>query len=320
MKLQTHIPFSQEKQVINYNSKVLLLGSCFSENIGNKLDYFKFQHLQNPFGIVFHPLAIENLLTRAINQTTFTAADVFERDGSWYCFETHSSFTAPTATALVTLLNVQLKEFSAYLLEATHLIMTLGTAWVYRYIASDTIVANCHKVPQKAFLKELLSVAAISASIERSVVLLKEVNPTIQVISTVSPVRHLKDGFIENSRSKSHLITGVHESFTALPRSYAKEMYYFPSYEIMLDELRDYRFYAADMLHPNTTAINYIWEKFKEVWIAAETEVLQKQIDTIQKGLQHKPFNLASESHLKFKENLQQQIENVQHQLPFVVF
>ncbi|WP_432411705.1 GSCFA domain-containing protein [Rasiella sp. SM2506] len=320
MKLQTIIPLSPEKNQIDYTSKVLLLGSCFTENIGGKLDYFKFQNLQNPFGIVFHPLAIQNLVQRAVTNEKFTEADVFERDGQWFSFETHSSVTATSKKDLVVVLNAKLKEFSAYLSEASHIIFTFGTAWVYRHIASDAVVANCHKVPQQNFEKELLSVAKISASIEKTVLLISEINPSAISLITVSPVRHIKDGFIENGRSKAHLIAGIHQFIHPQSKIHHQKSYYFPSYELMMDELRDYRFYAEDMLHPNATAIQYIWEKFKLVWIASETEPLQKEIDTIQRGLQHRAFDPKSASYKKFRTDLDNKIRSLEKKLPTIIF
>jgi len=312
MKLQTIIPLHREENQIDYTSKVLLLGSCFTENIGGKLDYFKFQNLQNPFGIVFHPVAIENLVNRAVNSRKFTETDVFERDKQWFSFEAHSSVVAATKEELIVLLNATLKEFATYLSEASHIIFTFGTAWVYRHLASTTVVANCHKVPQKNFSKELLSVEEVSASIERTNLLISEINPSVTIITTVSPVRHLKDGFIENMRSKAHLLSGIHFNH--------RQSHYFPSYELMMDELRDYRFYGEDMLHPNAIAVQYIWEKFKLVWIAEETETLQKEIDTIQRGLQHRPFNAESDTHLKFQQSLRQKISILQTKLPKAIF
>ena len=258
MKLQTNIPLSPEKNQIDYTSKVLLLGSCFTENIGGTLDYFKFQNLQNPFGIVFHPLAIEDLVKRAVTTKKFVETDVFERDGQWFSFEAHSSVTATSKEGLVVLLNAKLEEFSAYLSAASHIVFTFGTAWVYRHVASNKVVANCHKVPQQEFSKELLSVEEISASMERTVSLISEINPLATIITTVSPVRHIKDGFIENTQSKAHLIAGIHQFNNQKSTVSNQQSTYFPSYELMMDELRDYRFYGEDMLHPNTTAVAYI--------------------------------------------------------------
>ncbi|PVW17122.1 GSCFA domain-containing protein [Marixanthomonas spongiae] len=315
MKLQTEIKLSQEQPQINYSSKILLMGSCFTENMGGKLEYYKFQNLQNPFGIVFHPAAIEKLVTRAINEEAFTEADVFQHNGQWHCFEVHSKLSTNNKTTFISCLNSNLKELKKILEQASHIIFTFGTAWVYRLIETDAIVANCHKVPQKKFLKELLSVEDISAAIENIITLIKAVNPNATVISTISPVRHIKDGFVENMQSKAHLLSGLHEAISS-----ERQAFYFPSFELMMDELRDYRFYEEDMLHPNNVAISIIWERFKNVWIASETEEIQKEIETIQNGLKHRPFNPSSEAHQQFQKNLQKKIASLQEKIPNIYF
>lgn len=315
MKLQTHIQLTPENNQIDYESKVLLLGSCFTENIGGKLEYFKFQNLQNPFGIIFNPVSILGLVERAIRNEYFTEADIFQKEENWYCFEVHSSISSESEAIFLTKLNNTLQQFKEYLSVASHIVLTCGTAWVYRYNTTGLLVANCHKVAQKEFSKELLSVETISASLEKTIALIKEVNPHAMVITTVSPVRHSKDGMIENARSKAHLITALHQ---VVDRD--EGIRYFPSYEIMMDELRDYRFYRQDMLHPNETAIQIIWEKFRRIWVASETETLQKEIDTIQKGLEHRPFNPESVSHKEFLKNLQKKISVLQKRVSHVTF
>ena len=315
MKLQTEIALTPQQNQIDYTSKTLLMGSCFTENIGAKLEYYKFQNLQNPFGIVFHPVAIEKLVTRAINEDFFTEADVFPHNEQWHCFEAHSKLSTSDKNAFISNLNSNLKSLKTYLEQASHIILTFGTAWVYRFIESDSIVANCHKIQQKKFLKELLSVEEVSAAIENTLTLIKTVNPKAVIISTVSPVRHIKDGFVENMQSKAHLLSGLHDAISG-----QKQAFYFPSFEIMMDELRDYRFYEEDMLHPNNLAISIIWERFKDVWIASETDTLQKEIETIQSGLKHRPFNPSGEAHQKFQINLQKKIETLQKELPFIKF
>lgn len=315
MKLQTQIALTPQQNQIDYTSKNLLMGSCFTENIGRKLQYYKFQNLQNPFGIVFHPVAIEKLVTRAINEDLFTETDVFQHNEQWHCFEVHSKLSTNNRDAFISNLNDSLKNLKTYLEQASHIILTFGTAWVYRFIESDSIVANCHKIPQKKFLKELLSVEEVSAAIENTLTLIKTVNSKATIISTVSPVRHIKDGFVENMQSKAHLLSGLHEAISG-----EKQAFYFPSFEIMMDELRDYRFYEEDMLHPNNLAVSIIWERFKEVWIASETEDLQKEIETIQNGLKHRAFNPSGEAHQKFQINLQKKIEKLQTEFPFIKF
>jgi hypothetical protein len=315
MKLQTKIPLQPERHQIDYSSKVLLIGSCFTENIGGQLTFHKFQNLQNPFGIVFHPVAIEKLVTRAINEDFFIEEDLFFHNEQWRCFEVHSLLSHSDKDAFLKLLNTKLKQLLDYLLSASHIIFTYGTAWVYRYIETDAIVANCHKIPQKKFLKELLTVDEVSASTDNTITLIRDVNPNVSIVYTVSPVRHLKDGFVENTRSKAHLIAGIHEVSEA-----HKKNHYFPSFELMMDELRDYRFYTEDMLHPSKIAVAIIWERFNHVWIASETRALQSEIASIQSGLKHRSFNPESDSHKEFQRILQEKIKSLQKLLPHVSF
>ncbi|ARV15406.1 GSCFA domain-containing protein [Polaribacter sp. SA4-12] len=315
MQLQTIIPLKKEiRNPIDYNSKLLLLGSCFSENIGDKLNYFKFQTNQNPFGILFHPKAIENLITNAINEKEYVSEDLIFQNERWHCFDAHSHLSSPNKNELLDNLNSAISATNKQLKEATHIIITLGTSWVYRFIETDTVVANCHKIPQKKFLKELLSVDEIIESLEATIALLKYVNKDVNVLFTVSPIRHLKDGFLENTQSKSHLITAIHSILNT------DDVSYFPSYEIMMDELRDYRFYAEDMVHPNKTAINYIWERFIEIWISENSKPTMQEVETIQKGISHRPFNENSEQHQKFLKNLDSKISKIQSKLPFIKF
>ena len=316
MKLQTKIPLQpQQHNQLDYNSNVLLLGSCFVENIGKKLDYFKFQNLQNPFGILFHQLAIETLITNAINEKEYTEEDIFFHNEQWHCYDAHSKLSASSKEELLHNLNQQIKATNQQINESTHIIITLGTAWVYRHIETDTIVANCHKVPQKKFLKELLSADEISESLESIIALIKSVNIEVSILFTVSPVRHLKDGFVENTQSKAQLVSAIHQVVES-----GSSIYYFPSYEIMMDELRDYRFYAEDMIHPNQTAVDYIWDKFRMVWISKSAAKTMDDIDVVQKGINHKPFNPNSKAHKLFLQNLEEKKKSLYIQFPYIAF
>ncbi|APX99413.1 GSCFA domain-containing protein [Lacinutrix venerupis] len=314
MKLQTNIKLKkQEHNLIDYNSKLLLLGSCFSENIGNKLEYFKFQSISNPFGILFHPKAIETVISRALQQKKYLDSDVFYHNEQWHCFDAHSVLSNASKEDLLKDLNTQLQFLQKSILESTHIIITLGTAWVYNLVEENKIVANCHKVPQKAFKKNLLSIESIKKSLQNCITKIRAVNKTAKVIFTVSPVRHIKDGFVENMQSKSHLISAIHQVLNT-------ETLYFPSYEIMMDELRDYRFYKDDMLHPNTTAIKYIWQKFIEVWLNLDALQIMKEVDVVQKGLQHKPFNSNSQAHKEFLLNLDIKKESLTTRFSHILF
>lgn len=316
MKFLTSIPLKkQTRNLIDYNARILLLGSCFSENIGNKLNYFKFQQLQNPFGILFHPKAIEQFIADVINGKTFTKEDLVYQNERYHSFNAHSSLSEVDENMILNNLNSQISTTQNFLENTTHLIITLGTAWVYRFIETDKIVTNCHKVPQKKFLKELLDITEITNSLETIVSLMNSINPNITILFTVSPVRHLKDGFMQNTQSKSHLISAIHEVVNV-----RKNVHYFPSYEIMMDELRDYRFYAEDMIHPNKTAIKYIWQRFIEVWLAENMTSTLKEVDIIQKGIAHKPFNATSEEHKEFLQNLSLKKKLIISKYPHIKF
>lgn len=318
MKLQTKIPLIKAGNQIDYNSQLLLLGSCFSENIGAKLNYFKFQTLQNPFGILFHPSAIENLVTRAIKKDYYTEEELFFLNERWHCYDAHSSLSDVHKERLLENLNAQLVQTEEQLSKATHISITLGTAWVYRRKETGKTVANCHKVPQKEFDKRLLTVAEIASSLQCTVSQIQNINKNAQVIVTISPVRHLKDGFVENQRSKSHLITAVHQLLEV--SHLGVKGFYFPAYELIMDELRDYRFYERDMVHPNQLAIDYIWEKFVGVWISDDTKETMKKVEEAQKGTQHRPFDPNSGGHQKFQNSLQQKIDDIKKAFPFMEF
>lgn len=297
---RTQIPIEKYNFPIDYNSEVFSIGSCFAENISKKLDYFKLKNQANPFGILFHPLAIEKVLEKAINEIPFTESDVFFYNELWHCFDVHSEFSQTDKEQLLEQLNTTLSEVKKNIQKASHIIMTLGTSWVYKYNQTNQIVANCHKVPQKYFSKNLLSVAQIQQSLQNIISLLSDK----KIIFTISPVRHIKDGFFENNVSKSHL-------FTALNQVLLGNVSYFPSYEIVMDELRDYRFFSEDMIHPNQIAIDYIWERFSENYFSEDALKISKEIDAIQKALRHKPFNPNTEAHKKFILATQKRIEKL---------
>ena len=316
MDFTTTIPISKSSNPIDYDSRIISLGSCFAQNIGEKFSYFKFQNTVNPFGIIFNPVSIENLISRVVNNQEFTENDIFFHNDLWHCFEVHSELSHSDKTIFLDRLNQILSDFHLQIFKSTHFQITYGTSWVYRNKSSNSIVANCHKVRQSQFDKEILSVATIEKSIQNTIDLIQKVNPNCQFIFTVSPVRHIKDGFVENQRSKAHLISALH-NFVTLSLSKCN---YFPSYEIMMDELRDYRFYAEDMLHPSQTAIDYIWMRFSENYISEENFATMEEVCSIQKGLAHRPFNPNTASHQKFLNTLKNKIVKLQEQFPRINF
>jgi|SRR5690554_160843 len=299
-QFRTQVPVNKYEFSLDYNSEVFSIGSCFAENISRKLTYFKLKNHVNPFGILFHPLAIQKILEKTLQQIPFTEDDVFFHNELWHCFDVHSEFSSADKNQLLEQLNRELSETKKALENSTHIIITLGTSWVYQYNLTGEIVANCHKVSQKEFTKKLLSSERITESLERIISLFSDK----KIIFTISPVRHIKDGFFENNVSKSTL-------FVALQQVLSENVNYFPSYEIVMDELRDYRFFSEDMLHPNQIAIDYIWERFAENYFCENALKTFKEIDAIQKALNHKPFNPNTQAHKKFVESTQKRIEKL---------
>jgi len=317
MNLQTQIPLRQQKHLIDYHSNVLLMGSCFVDSMGEKLEYFKFQSQSNPFGILFHPKAIENVITRIAQKNLFTEDDLFWHQERWHSLEVHSTYSDTDKQRLLSELNEKIGSGHHRLKEVSHLVITLGTAWGYKHLESQKIVANCHKLPQHHFEKQLSSIDEIQNSILEIISIFRAINPEASLIFTVSPIRHLKDGFVENQRSKAHLVAAIHQ---CIEISNTLKIAYFPSYEIVMDELRDYRFYSEDMIHLGTTAINYIWERFVSTWLSPAAAVDMGKVDKIQNGLSHRPFNPNSTQYLDFKEKLQQKIAYISEKYPHMQF
>lgn len=320
MQFRTEIPIFKSDFPIDYHSKTLLLGSCFSENIGKKFQYYKFQATINPFGIIFNAVSLEKLVKRVVEKHYFTEKDIFFHNDLWHSYEVHSKLSNLNKDEFLDNLNQIIDLTNKQINNLTHCLITLGTSWVYRLRQAQSdncsIIANCHKVPQKEFTKELLSTQQIQESLQNIVSLIQSVNPKVKFIFTVSPVRHTKDGFFENNVSKGNLFSALHNSFDFQLSTFG----YFPSYEIVMDELRDYRFFEADMLHPNQQAVDYIWEKFSQSYFHSETIAVMKQVEEIQKGLAHRPSNPDAEAHQKFLKNLQNKIQNLQISLPQLSF
>jgi len=278
------------KQQIDHRMKLLTIGSCFSENIGLRLQSNKFKALANPFGTVYNPLSIFKLLgSDEIDQSKFV-----EVGGRFYHLDFHSQFTAKDKKTLETVLRLKMKEVAEHIASTKVLFVTLGTAFVYESTDSGEVVANCHKIPQKQFRKRLLSLVEMKDAFNKLTTYLERINPALQYIFTVSPVRHIKDGIAENQLSKALLRVLCHEL------SCANDVSYFPAYEMMMDDLRDYRFYKTDMIHPSEMAEDYIWDKFQQVYFSDQTQKILKEWAKIQTALAHRPFSPEAENHQKF--------------------
>ncbi|MDP3352150.1 MAG: GSCFA domain-containing protein [Flavobacteriaceae bacterium] len=313
MKLRTEIELTKQESVINYNSQIVLFGSCFVENIGDKLDFYKFPHLVNPFGILFHPIAIENALDDIYQKKFYTENDLYFHNDLWQSFKHHSKFSSESKSEILSTINTSIENANHFLKKSSHIIITLGTAWVYEFTEQQQLVANCHKISQNKFKKRLLSLDEIQQSLQNILTLITEFNPKTTVLFTVSPVRHLSNGIVENGQSKALLLTAIHQVINQ------KNAHYFPSFEIMMDDLRDYRFYKSDMIHPNELAVDYIWDQFKKSWIDEKSNQLMEAVADVQKALQHRPFNEDSPKHQIFLKNLQQKMDRLatQHHIHF---
>jgi len=300
---------------INHSSKILMMGSCFSENIHQKLTFHKFQSTVNPYGVIFNPNILFNGINKIIQTEESPKANLVNHDQLWHSLDHHSSFSEPKKNDCLSRINDSAKKLRAALVNANCLILTFGTAFIYKHLSSDKFVANCHKIPQSEFKKSLLNISDIISEFEKMHQLLKKINPSIKIILTVSPVRHWKDGVIKNQRSKSilHLAIGeICKNFSTVE--------YFPSYEIVMDDLRDYRFYKPDLLHPNQIAIDYIWEKFANIYFDQKTLDLNKTISQIQKSVHHRPQHPQSIKNKEFLLDLKAKIQILQMQHPNLDF
>ena len=312
---------------INHQQKMLLVGSCFTENMGTKLKQHKFSVLENPNGILFNPISITKAISSYINNKQYTAADLFYQNESWNSWEHHSRFSYPDKEQCLSAINQSQQQANTFLKDADWVMITLGSAFAYALhfaegLANENsvgqegdIVANCHKVPTDKFNKKLLSLQEIIAALQRMMNELKRFNPAIKIIFTISPVRHLRDGFVENNRSKATLIQAVHQLVEE-----RENAFYFPAYELIIDDLRDYRFYAEDMVHPNYAATNYVWEKFVPTCIDEPTQKLMKEINVINAAKSHKPFNPASAQHKKFLQLNVERVNELSKLYPYINF
>lgn len=258
MEFYTHITIPKTPFTFSYTVQTVLLGSCFAENIGKKLEGNKFKTDLNPFGTLYNPSSIAEAIRMLLQPEQFTGDDLFQHEGIYHSFSHHSRFSSPSETECLANINRRLFSSADTILKAQRMILTFGTAWVYKLKSSGKVVSNCHRLPEKMFDRQLLTVGEIVAEWKSLLLSLWKQNPELKILFTVSPIRHWKDGAHGNQLSKATLLLAI----DALQKEFPEHTAYFPAYEIMMDELREYRFYADDMLHPSTTAIEYIWERF----------------------------------------------------------
>ncbi|MBO7221397.1 MAG: GSCFA domain-containing protein [Alistipes sp.] len=299
MKFRTEIEIATLAEGIDHSKKVFALGSCFAESISERLAKAKFSVTTNPFGVLFNPCSIANAIERLDDTRTFAVCDIRAGRDAFFSFDAHSSLDGTTQTEAFANLNRAVAQGSKALHDAEWVILTFGTAWVYEH--EGRVVANCHKQPAKEFERRRLSVKEI---VERYDALFEGVLRDKKVILTVSPVRHIGDGLQENSVSKATLRLAVEE----LVAKY-ENAHYFPSYEILIDDLRDYRYYADDLAHPSKMAVDYVWERFCKYALTDKAQKLLPQIEQIVSAAEHRPFNPEGEAHKAFCRKMLTKVE-----------
>lgn len=315
MEFRTVLNSFSSKFKIKGNDKQFFIGSCFTENIGYQLQRLKFESIINPFGIIYNPISISNSLEILIQKKLFSESDLFEHQGAWHSFDFHSRFSDVEKEKCLRKINQSITNAFVAIKSTNILFITFGSAHIYNLKNMDKAVANCHKLPANYFEKRFIDFNQILNIYIKLFKKLKEQNPNLKIITTLSPVRYLSDGFAENQKSKALLTLLCH----ALKENFEFVDYY-PAYEIMMDDLRDYRFYADDMIHPNNLAINYIFNHFSTVYFEKETLIMIQEIEKIKKAMEHKVFFKESEAYKYHCQKMIQQIDSFQRKYPFKDF
>ncbi len=297
-----------------YRKKNMFLGSCFTENVGQRMENLRYSVDINPFGILYNPVSVTKGLQILLDHTHFDQSDLVEHDGLWHSFYHHGRFSSPDPQEALRNINERIEQSATFLKAADFLFVTFGTAWVYRYNKTGKVVSNCHKIPAGEFARERLSVEQIVKVYREILTVLWKANPGLKVIFTVSPIRHWKDGAHGNQLSKATLLLATEQ----IVKQYPDLCAYFPSYEIVMDELRDYRFYASDMLHLNEVAIDHIWQLFEENLIDEESRKLSIKVQKIRNAMEHRPINPNSEEYLKFLQKLYEKTLDLEQQFPYL--
>lgn len=299
-------------KTIRYNDSLFFMGSCFAENIAGRMHSYKFNTLLNPHGILYNPESIASAIYRYIKKQTYVKQDLFYANDQYHSWEHHSRFSNPDAEVILSEINQQLTNAHQTLKTADWLFITFGSAYAYRHLESDKRIGNCHKQPQQHFEKELLTIDEMVTTYQQLIAELLTWNPKLKLIFTISPVRYIRDGIVENNRSKARLIELVHRLING------ERILYFPAYELVMDDLRDYRFYKTDMVHPNEQAIEYVFEKFLQIALDQEAKTLFEKIKDIIKASAHRPLQENTSSHFQFKTTYLKRCKQLKAQYPFL--
>jgi hypothetical protein len=296
-------PLKKPAQQIGLKDGIVLLGSCFAEEMGAKLVPRRFNVLVNPHGILYNPESLATAISEYMAGRQYTQADLFRHNNLWHSYQHHGRFSQADEAACLQGINAEIDKAHAQLKAARWLIVTFGSAFAYRHKKSGSLVANCHKVPSTEFEKVLLTKESIAGRWTSLLAALQKFNPELRFVFTVSPVRYVRDGLVENNRSKGILLDSIH---TLVESNVG--CYYFPAYEIVVDELRDYRFYKEDLVHPTAQAVNYVWEKFATTALDATAQQFIAEYETVRKALQHRPFQESSQEYQGFRKQLEEKI------------
>lgn len=314
MEFRTTVKTGENRGWLHHSDKVLLLGSCFSDNIGVKMQGAFISALVNPMGTLYNPMSIARGVKRLIGNQPVAGRDLFMQGGVWNSYDFHSRYSLPDKQATIDRMNQRIEQGHNALKEAQLLTVTLGTAIVYRLKATGEVVANCHKVPQHEFERRMATVSEMVQELDAMLIRLHEFNPALRIILTVSPIRHIADGLDTNSLSKS-LLRVVIQEVISRHNDYCD---YFPAFEIMLDDLRDYRFYASDMVHPSDVAVEYIWQAFQATYLDDRSALAVARCERVHKRLQHRPMSTNRETVDRFHADTVSVVRNLVKEYPYL--
>ncbi len=320
MDFRLELQIKPWKQQLSLQQKLMLMGSCFTEHMAEKLSDYRFTVLENPHGILFNPVSISRALQAYSTSKTYEKADLFFHDGLYQSWEHHGRFADTDPDLALQKMNLETAAAGEFLQQPGWMIITLGSAFVYELKPGTSFgtnpeplpVANCHKVPQLNFIHRLLSLEEVHASLEQMIEMARQMNPFIKIIFTISPVRHYREGLVENNRSKGLLQLGV------MSMLQKQDVFYFPAYELVVDDLRDYRFYAEDLVHPNYLATQYVWEKFSAACISEESKLLMEKINRLNAAMHHRPRQPESANHKAFLAKMLAETKTLKEEAPYL--
>ncbi len=314
-QFRTEVKIPEFDWEISYQSGLIFMGSCFTNHIGERMQKLKFKTDVNTFGIIYNPVSVKNSLEKLIANDSFQEEDLKFHNGHWYSFYHHTSFSHHDKKLCLEKINRKIHDSSEFLRKAEFLFLSFGTARVYELAETGQVVSNCHKLPSKYFNYRLIDSEDIVGIYEKLIHNLLRFNPGLKIIFTLSPVRHWKDGATGNQLSKATLLVAIHRLVNTFPNAA-----YFPSYELMMDDLRDYRFYAEDMLHISPAAVDYIWDKFQNALLDNNALKLVPEVEKILKAARHRPFDPGSESFRAFQVKVLNDMEELKKKYPFLDF